>query len=59
MDEIYVSLKGAEYFVDIQCYFAESHIQEAANLSKGQTITVKGICDGQMMNVILKGCIIE
>jgi|TARA_B110000858_G_scaffold160290_1_gene184290 hypothetical protein len=59
MDEIYVSLKGDEYFGDIQCYFAESHIQEAANLSKGQTITVKGVCDGQMMNVILKGCVID
>jgi|TARA_B110000879_G_C11018244_1_gene449854 hypothetical protein len=59
MDEIYVSLKGDEYFGDIQCYFAESHIQEAANLSKGQTITVKGVCDGQMMNVLLKGCVID
>lgn len=59
MDEIYVTLKGDEYYGDIQCFFSESHVQEAANLSKGQTITVKGICDGQMMNVILKGCIIE
>jgi len=59
MDDIYVTLKGDEYFGDIQCYFAESHVQEAANLYKGQTITVKGICDGQLMNVILKGCIIE
>ena len=59
MDEIFVTLKGDEYFGDIQCYFSKSHVQEAANLSKGQTITVKGICDGQMMNVILKGCKIE
>ena len=59
MDKIYVTLKGDQYFGDIQCYFAESHTQEAANLSKGQTITVKGICDGQSIDVSLKGCIIE
>jgi hypothetical protein len=59
MDKIYVSLKGDGYYGDIRCYFAESHIQEAANLSKGQTITVKGICDGQSIDVSLKGCIIE
>ena len=59
MDKIYVTLKGDEYFGDIQCFFAESHVGEASQLSKGQTITVKGRCDGQSMNVLLQGCIIE
>jgi hypothetical protein len=59
MDKIYVTLKGNQYFGDIQCFFAESHIGTASQLSKGQTITVKGKCDGKLMNVMLKGCIIE
>jgi len=59
MDKIYVTLKGDQYFGDIQCFFAESHVGAASQLSKGQTITVKGKCDGKFMNVMLKGCIIE
>ena len=59
MDDIYVTLEGDEFIGSIQCFFADSHTGEAANLRKGQTITVKGRCDGQFMNVLLKGCVIE
>jgi hypothetical protein len=59
MDKIYITLKGNQYFGDVQCFFAEDHIQTAMKLSKGQKITVKGKCNGKMMNVLLKGCIIE
>ena len=55
MDEIYVTLKGNEYFGDIQCFFSESRAQEAASLKKGSKITIIGLCDGQMMNVLLQG----
>lgn len=59
LDAIYVTLKADEYFGDVQCYFADSHTKTAAQLSKGQKITVKGKCDGKLMNVALKGCTIE
>jgi hypothetical protein len=59
MDKIYVTLKGNQYFGDIQCFFAESHLGTASRLSKGQKISVKGMCDGKLMNVMLKGCIVE
>ena len=59
MDIIYVTLKGDEIFGDIQCFFAEDHVNQAAQLSKGQQITVKGKCEGKLMNVMLKGCVIE
>lgn len=59
LDEIYVTLEGDEFIGSIQCYFANSHTGEAAGLRKGQTLTVKGQCDGQLMNVLLKGCVIE
>ena len=58
MDEIYVTLQGDDWG-DVQCFFAESHVDEAVQLSKGQTITIKGKCDGKMMNVLLRGCTIE
>jgi hypothetical protein len=57
-DTIYVTLKGAEYFGDVQCFFSNEFTKEAAKLSKGQQLTVKGECDGKMMNVLLKGCVI-
>jgi hypothetical protein len=59
MDKIYITLKGDEYFGDVQCFFAEDHTKTASKLSKGQRITVKGKCEGKMMNILLKGCIIE
>jgi hypothetical protein len=59
MDKIYITLKGDEYFGDIQCFFAESQVGTASQLSKGQTITLIGKCDGKVMNVMLKGCAIE
>lgn len=59
LETIYVTLQGDEYFGDVQCFFAEDHVRTASQLSKGQTITVKGKCDGKLMNVMLKGCVIE
>ncbi|MCW5931160.1 MAG: hypothetical protein KIS69_05765 [Bacteroidetes bacterium] len=58
-DNIYVTLKGDEYIGDVQCYFADNHTNEAAQLSKGMRITVKGKCDGMMMNVLLRGCAVQ
>ena len=59
MDDIYVTLEGDDFIGSIQCFFADSHVGEAASLRKGQTLTIKGQCNGQLMNVLLKGCVIE
>lgn len=59
MDQIYVTLKGDGVLGDVQCFFSDDYINEAAQLQKGQKITVVGKCDGKMMNVMLKGCSIE
>ncbi|PCJ51988.1 MAG: hypothetical protein COA70_13275 [Planctomycetota bacterium] len=56
MDTMYLTLDGGAGFRDVQCYFAESHISELAGLQKGMRVTVKGRCDGLMMNVMMKGC---
>jgi len=58
-DNIYVTLKGDEYIGDVQCYFGDDHADEAAQFSKGMTITVKGKCDGKMMNILLRGCSVQ
>lgn len=58
-DKIYVTLKGdgGDYsLVDIQCYFSDDHVNAASSLKKGQRVTVKGMGDGLVMNVILRGC---
>ena len=58
-DNIYVTLKGSEFIGSVQCFFGENHVNEAARLSKGMKITVKGKCDGKMMNILLRGCSIQ
>ena len=57
-DTIYVSLSvGGEYSAtSVQCFFADSHTDDAANLNKGDQVTIKGKGDGLMMNVLLRGC---
>jgi len=62
MDDIYVTLKGerGEYSIgSIQCFFSKAHTDQAATLKKGQKLTVKGKCTGKMMNVLMRGCIIQ
>jgi hypothetical protein len=54
LDYIYVTLKTGDYIGSIQCYIEDEDV--AANLQKGQTITVYGTCEGLMMNVLMKDC---
>jgi len=60
MDTMYVTLAGGGEFEmrSVQCYFADSEKDKLASLSKGSRLTVKGRCEGLMMNVQLKGCTI-
>ncbi len=58
-DTIYITLKGDKYFGSVQCLFSKDHEHQVANLSKGQFVTVKGKCDGKMMNILLRGCILK
>jgi len=60
-DSIYVSLSdGEEYSLSgVQCFFADSQTSVAADLKKGQNISIKGKCEGLMINVLLKGCTVK
>ena len=54
LDDIYVTLKTGDYIGSVQCYIDDANV--AANLQKGQRITVYGECNGLMMNVLMKDC---
>lgn len=52
----YVTLESDSLIFHIQCYFADSHKSEASRFSKGQYVTVRGICIGKpVANVCLEG----
>ena len=55
-DTLYVTLKGDQYFGDVQCYFNDKYTSQLASLKKGQQLTVMGKCDGLLMNVLVKNC---
>jgi len=54
LDEIFVRLKTGEIIGSVQCYLNDA--DAAAQLQKGQRITVYGTCEGVMMNVMMKNC---
>ena len=56
MDDIYVTLAGDQMFREVQCYFDDK--ETAGQLHKGMKVTFKGTCDGLMMNVLMKDCVL-
>ena len=55
LDNIYVTLSTSDNMSSIQCYIDDP--EQAAQLSKGQRITIYGKCDGLvMLNVVMKDC---
>ena len=56
LDNIYVTLEGHEMFRQVQCYFEDK--ETAGKLQKGMTATFKGKCNGLMMNVLMKDCVL-
>jgi hypothetical protein len=62
LDSAYVTLSdGTEFgFISVQCTFGEpispQQTQRLESLSKGQIITVSGMCSGKFGNVLLSDC---
>lgn len=58
LDTPYITLtSGGQYEVwGVQCMFDEKYEPELAKLTKGQTVTVQGKCDGYLVNVLLRDC---
>lgn len=55
-DSVYVTVgTGKQWEIrEVQAYFGDADIGRAASLTKGQAITIRGRCDGLMMNVQVK-----
>lgn len=58
LNSIYVTLGTGRMFEipEVQCFFEDDWARAAAQLSKGQTITVRGRVDGLMFNVLMSNC---
>ena len=56
MDDIVVEINAGGAYKSIDCYFGKNHTDEAAALTKGEKITIKGRCEGKVIDVSLKGC---
>jgi hypothetical protein len=51
-------LEGGD-MAGVGCQFDKSVIKEIENIKKGETIRVKGICTGMLMDVVLVDCVPE
>jgi hypothetical protein len=51
-------LRDDRSFAGINCSMDEEFNDEIANLSVGDTVIVKGVCAGMLMDVILTRCVI-
>ena len=61
VDDIYVamgesSFTGFEDGFGVQCFFSDKYKEEVGNLKKGDSIKIKGKCDGVLGYVHLMGC---
>ena len=59
MDEIYVTINTGEMFGEVKCSFSDKHTNKAAGLKQGQTVTIKGKCDGKVISILLSGCSLQ
>lgn len=53
-----VSLKGRTSSSSVMCQFDQKAFREVTELQHGQLITIKGICSGYLMDVVMVRCIL-
>jgi hypothetical protein len=60
LNEPYITFSdGKEFsFSGVQCYFKKSDQGKLGSLRKGQKVTIEGIVEGLMMNVLMKDCVL-
>lgn len=51
-----IFLKSHSRVAFVNCQFEKTYTDKIAGLQTGQTITVKGICTGMLMDVVLNRC---
>lgn len=61
-ENVYITFEREGEFevTSVQCFFKDdAEIDKVMELSKGDTITLQGKCDGKFGNVLIKDCIIK
>lgn len=53
-----LTLQGAD-LAGIGCEFDPNYTESVASIKEGQQVTIKGICTGVLMDVVLVDCIVE
>lgn len=58
VDSMYITLKSADKlgFVTAQCFFDDDWAVRLSHLREGDSVTVRGTCDGKFGNVLIKNC---
>lgn len=60
LNDMYVTLKVKDYSItSVQCFFPDSQKEALSNLSPNKMVTIRGRCDGKMMNVLIKDCVVQ
>jgi len=54
-----VFLKERGSSASVMCLFNEHGMEEAKNLKRGDSITIKGICTGYLMDVVMVRCVLD
>jgi hypothetical protein len=56
LGSMYVTLSGADKYgiTSVQCMFDDEFKSRLVSLRRGQRVTIIGICDGKLGNVLLK-----
>jgi len=57
-DNIYITVGHGEWLEmpEIQCFFDDNLARQAAQITKGQRVRLRGRVQGKMMNVLIKDC---
>ena len=58
LDSMYITLQTNDLITSVQCMLEDSESGKAANLNKGNAVSVKGEVNGKMMNVLINDCVI-
>ena len=54
-----VFLNDGSSMTSVMCQFDKKNFQEMLGLQKGELITIKGICSGYLMDVVMVRCVLE
>ena len=54
--QFYAILQGGDNLGDVRCLFSKQAPDEDRRIKPGQAITVRGVCLGKVMNVMLDEC---